>query len=54
MFNIAVDSVEASFQDLQSKGVHFIAEPFKAPLSEKYFATMEDLDGNTVQLIGRK
>jgi len=54
MFNIAVDSVEASFKDLQSKGVHFIAEPFKAPLSEKYFATMEDLDGNTVQLIGQK
>jgi uncharacterized glyoxalase superfamily protein PhnB len=54
MFNISVDSVAESYQELTNKGVAFIAKPFKAPLFDKYFATIEDLDGNIVQLIGPK
>jgi len=52
MFNISVDSVEKTYDDLVSKGVNFIAKPFKAPTFDKYFATFEDLDGNVGQLIG--
>ena len=52
MFNISVDSVGETYNDLASKGVNFIAKPFKSPVSEKYFATFEDLDGNVGQLIG--
>lgn len=54
MHNIVVDSVSASYQDLVSKGVKFIAKPFKAPTFDKYFATFEDPDGNLMQLIGNK
>ena len=54
MFNINVDSVQKSYEHLLSKGVKFIATPFKAPTFDKYFATFEDLDGNYVQLIGPK
>ena len=54
MFNISVDSVEETYNDLAAKGVNFIAKPFKAPTFEKYFATFEDLDGNVGQLIGSK
>ena len=52
MFNITVDSVQEAFENLKAKGVEFIAEPFKAPVSDKYFATFQDLDGNIVQFIG--
>jgi hypothetical protein len=54
MFNISVDSVERAFQELKNKGVEFIAEPFKAPTFDSYFATFKDLDGNIVQFIGPK
>lgn len=54
MFNISVDSVDKSYKELLSKGVKFIAEPFKAPTFDEYFATFQDLDGNTLQLIGPK
>lgn len=54
MFNINVDSVTEAYEDLQSKGVEFFAEPFKAPTFDKYFATFFDLDGNMVQVIGAK
>lgn len=30
----------------------FVPIDFKSPVSEKYFATFEDLDGNIGQLIG--
>ena len=53
MFNINVDSVEKAYKELAQKGVKFFAKPFQAPTG-KYFATMEDLDGNFVQLIGLK
>jgi len=52
MFNISVDSVQDSYEELRSKGVEFIAEPFKAPTFDSYFATFKDLDGNIVQFIG--
>ncbi len=52
MFNFVVDSVEASYKELESRGVTFLAKPFKAPTFDKYFATFYDLDGNLVQLIG--
>ena len=52
MFNISVDSVSEIYEELRSKGVEFIAKPFKAPTFDKYFATFIDLDGNIAQLIG--
>ena len=54
MFNISVDSVSEAFTYLKGKGVTFIAEPFKAPTFDKWFATFSDPDGNTVQIIGGK
>lgn len=54
MFNIEVESVTETYKKLKDKGVKFIAEPFKAPTFDKYFATFHDLDGNTLQLIGGK
>ena len=54
MFNIDVDSVTEATEYLKSKGVKFLAEPFKAPTFDKYFATFYDLDNNLVQLIGNK
>ena len=52
MFNCEVDSVSEMYEKLKSKGVVFLAAPFKAPTFNKYFATFYDLDGNLVQLIG--
>lgn len=54
MFNLNVNSVNEAYQELKSKGVEFLAEPFKAPTFDKYFATFYDLDGNLVQIIGNK
>ena len=54
MFNISVDSVTNAYAELKSKGVEFIAEPFKAPTFDSYFATFKDLDGNIIQFIGGK
>ncbi len=54
MFNIGVDSVEKAYKHLLSKEVVFLAKPFKAPTFDKYFATLYDLDGNLVQIIGPK
>lgn len=54
MFNFVVDSVSQSYEELKSKGVKFLAAPFKAPTFNKYFATFYDLDNNLVQLIGDK
>lgn len=54
MFNINVDSVTAAYEYLIAKGVKFLAKPFKAPTFDSYFATLYDLDGNLVQLIGDK
>jgi uncharacterized glyoxalase superfamily protein PhnB len=53
MFNISVESVETAYKELKAKGVEFIAEPFKAPTFDAYFATFKDLDGNIVQFIGK-
>ncbi len=52
MFNITVDSVTEAYNELKSKDVEFIAEPFKAPTFDSYFATFKDLDGNIIQSIG--
>jgi len=52
MFNINVESVGDAHRYLRSRGVEFLAEPFKAPTFNKYFATFYDLDGNLIQLIG--
>jgi len=54
MFNINVDSVSEAFEYLTKKHVTVIAEPFKAPTFDKYFATLADPDGNYVQIIGKK
>ena len=54
MFNISVDSVTQAYTYLKEKGVTIIAEPFKAPTMEKWFATFSDPDGNTVQIIGKQ
>lgn len=54
MINIDVDSVDKAFEYLKSKGVRFLAKPFKAPTFDKYFATFYDLDDNLVQIIGYK
>ncbi len=54
MFNIVVDSVSETYAYLKDKGVIFIAEPFKAPTFDKYFATFCDFDGNIIQIIGNK
>lgn len=54
MFNINVDSVTQAYVYLKEKGATVIAEPFKAPTMEKWFATFSDPDGNTVQIIGKQ
>lgn len=54
MFNISVKSVDKSYEELSKKGVEFIAKPFQAPTFDSRFATFKDLDGNIVQLIGKK
>ncbi len=54
MFNITVDSVHKAYEYLRTKGVTFIAEPFKAPTFDKWFATFSDPDGNTIQIIGKQ
>lgn len=54
MFNLTVDSVSAAYTALRQRGVTVIAEPFKAPTFDKYFATFADPDGNYVQIIGNK
>jgi hypothetical protein len=54
MFNIDVESVTEACEYLKGKDVEFLAEPFKAPTFDKYFATFYDLDQNLVQLIGNK
>lgn len=54
MFNINVDSVDKTYEYLKSKGVKFIAKPFKAPTFDKWFVTFSDPDGNTIQCIGKK
>lgn len=54
MFNLVVDSVTKTYNELQAKDVKFLAKPFKAPTFNKYFATFYDLDDNMIQLIGDK
>lgn len=54
MFNINVESVSRAYAHLKEEGVSFIAEPFKAPTMDKWFATFSDPDGNTVQIIGKQ
>ena len=54
MFNISVESVTHAYEHLKEEGVPFIAEPFKAPTMDKWFATFSDPDGNTIQIIGKK
>lgn len=54
MFNITVDSMTDAYKELKECGVRFLAKPFKAPTMDRYFATMYDLDGNFVQIIGGK
>jgi len=54
MINISVDSVSETYEELVSRGVTFLAKPFKAPTFDSYFATFTDLDGNILQLIGGK
>jgi hypothetical protein len=54
MFNIEVDSVSKTYEHLLGKGVKFLAQPFKAPTFDKYFATFFDLDDNLIQIIGGK
>lgn len=54
MFNFAVDSVSATYEELKKRGVRFLAEPFKAPTMDKYFATFYDLDNNLGQIVGPK
>lgn len=52
MFNINVDSVDKAFVYLQKQGAKIIANPFKAPTFDKWFATFSDPEGNTLQVIG--
>ena len=52
MFNIKVDSVQNVFNELKDRDVEFIAEPFKAPTFDAYFATFTDPDGNIGQIMG--
>ncbi|MBU0975465.1 MAG: VOC family protein [Patescibacteria group bacterium] len=54
MINFLVDSVEKTYQELKSKGVKFVAEPFEAPTGGSFFATFEDPDGNLLQLWSKK
>lgn len=54
MFNINVSSVTETYDYLKQIGVQIIAEPFKAPTFDKYFATFSDPDGNIIQIIGGK
>ena len=55
MFNLSVESVSEAYEELTSRGIEFIAEPFEAPVEPgTYFATFKDLDNNLLQLIGGK
>ncbi|MFA9288926.1 MAG: VOC family protein [Weeksellaceae bacterium] len=54
MINLNVDSVTQMYEELKAKGVRFLAEPFKAPTFDKYFATFYDLDDNLLQIVGDK
>jgi predicted enzyme related to lactoylglutathione lyase len=54
MFNISVDSVSDAYEYLQKKNVSFLAKPFLSPSGQSWFATFYDLDGNLVQVIGKK
>lgn len=54
MFNLSVDSVSEAYEYLLKKNVTFLAKPFLSPSGESYFATFYDLDGNLVQVIGKK
>ena len=54
MFNISVNSVSEAYEYLLQKDVKFLATPFLSPSGESYFATMYDIDGNLVQIIGKK
>lgn len=55
MFNLSVDSVQAAYEHLKSKGIEFIAEPFESPAeNDLYFATFKDMEDNLIQLVGGK
>ena len=54
MFNVVVDSVNTSYEELTAKGLIFLEKPFKAPTMDRYFATFYDLNNNLVQLFGDK
>ena len=51
MYNINVESVPVLYEELKSKGVEFVAAPFKAPTMAKWFATFKDVDGNIGQIV---
>jgi catechol 2,3-dioxygenase-like lactoylglutathione lyase family enzyme len=54
MLDFRVASVTKAYKLLKSKGIKFIAKPFKAPTIPDYFATFSDPDGNIIQIVGEK
>ena len=50
MLNLAVPDIEAAFRTLRDRGVSFMREPELEPWGG-WIATLEDPDGNTVQLL---
>lgn len=55
MVEFYVESVDEAYEELQAKGVEFIAAPFKDPTStDSYCMTFKDPDGNILQMYGKK
>lgn len=50
MYTFVVDDVKSAYEELVKKGVKFIAEPSVSPTKEFYYATLQDLDGNTLNI----
>jgi predicted enzyme related to lactoylglutathione lyase len=50
MINLDVDDCRAEYERLKAKGVQFVREPSSEPMDGTIIATLQDPDGNTLQL----
>ena len=50
MVNLDVDDCRSEYERLKAKGVQFLREPRAEPMDGTIIATLQDPDGNTLQL----
>jgi lactoylglutathione lyase len=50
MVNLDVDDCQSEYERLKAKGVQFVREPTAEPMDGTIIATLQDPDGNTLQL----